>query len=1007
MSQSSDSANEQQRKQATVPSRDDVVGSIVEISHTDSKLSASEDKHHLQRLIQALSNCKGHFCLLFAVCNDVPERKKLTQQVLHSLSNQHPIDLTLNGRESSLLDTLLRAPNSPEPLIVHGIERLLPSVDSQRSKRERTLQELQIRREQFRKLNRPLLLWMPEYVYTLIGQQAIDFWSWQGGGFFFNVQHIKPVHPSHDIGNLSLWPDARRNQRVSNIEFVGREEHIEELLTLLRSGSSVLVHGIAGVGKTELALLVVKSLHNEYPDAQIFVSLRPPHTPAHGLREIIHAFHPEAELPDDEAVLTAIYRVVLTGKRVVIIVDDAPDEVSTRPFLPTQGSAIIVTSRAFSRLSGLTSVSVDHLSPHEARELFLSIAPPVAANTVDDICSLCKYMPLPIRLAAGFLAVEANEDPGVYVERLKNEYMQLQALKHADEDIDLTVEAALTLSYARLKPETTRVLRKLVVFPESFNSAAEERVCDDPDNACLKELVRRSLVFQERRYFLHHQVRMFIIEQATHEETRQTAKTHAAYYLEITNMANDLYRQGGEATKRGLDLFDGEWENIRAGMLWATAQFEKDSTAAELCQQYPNVAADLIELRQHPTERIQQLEAALRASQLLNQRESEGRILDKLGWAYAALNEMRPALELFEKSLSVSREVGDRSGEGNTLSHLGWVYEALGDIKQAVKLYEESLVISRDIGDRRGEGNALRNLGRTYASLHKHALALEVLEQALLICREIGSLWGEGSTYGNLGWAYGSLGEHRRAIEFHERALSIAREVGDRRSEGNTLGNLGWSYAALGETHRAIEFYEASLAIAREVGNRRAEGAAMGNLGQSFATLKEYRRAIEAYEQQLLITREIGDRRGEGNALRNLGRAYVAIGAHRKAIECFETSLNIAQQTQNRRAEAAVLSNLAVAYIALGDPSKAIKLYKRQLTIARELGDRHSEGHTLYAKSLVLSNMGEHLQAIEKAKAALSILEEIHDPLAKDISSKLCDWHSKDPLASEASPAES
>jgi tetratricopeptide (TPR) repeat protein len=472
--------------------------------------------------------------------------------------------------------------------------------------------------------------------------------------------------------------------------------------------------------------------------------------------------------------------------------------------------------------------------------------------------------------------------------------------------VEIGVEASFNLSYTRLNPETARVFRCLAVFRGAFDATAEESVCEDAGHKRLSELVRRSLALYEEktgRYRLHDLARLFASSRLSEAERGEYRRQHAAYYRTVLAAADIFYLKGGDGVRGGLALFDREWANIEAGQAWAaSASAGGNEAAARLCIEYPGAGAHVLELRQHPRERIQWLEEMLAAAWRSRRRDAEGKALGNLGLAYAALGETGRAIESFEQALVVAREIGDRSGEGATLGNLGNAYADLGETRRAVEFFERALVIAREISDRRGEGAALGNLGNAYAALGETGRAIESFEQTLVIAREIGDRRGEGATLGNLGIAYVALGEPRRAVESFEQVLVIAREIGDRRSEGAALGNLGIGYADLGEPRRAVEFFEQALVIAREIGDRRGESANLGNLGLAYTDLGETGRAIELYEQHLAITRETGDRRGEGNALANAALALDKLGDRAQAIACAEAAFKIYEQIEDPNA---------------------------------------------------------------------------------------------------------
>src|SRR5262249_29366741 len=146
---------------------------------------------------------------------------------------------------------------------------------------------------------------------------------------------------------------------------------------------------------------------------------------------------------------------------------------------------------------------------------------------------------------------------------------------------------------------------------------------------------------------------------------------HAAHYCRMLAEADGLYKTGGEAVNRGLDLFDAEWSNIQAGQAWAVEQGETDPVAAQLCIGYHDAGVQVLDLRHHPRELIRWLEPALEVSLRLKQRATEGAALGNLGAAYKSLGDYRRAIDFTEQSPAISREVGDRRGEGNALGNLG------------------------------------------------------------------------------------------------------------------------------------------------------------------------------------------------------------------------------------------------------------------------------------------------------------------------------------------------
>ncbi len=627
---------------------------------------------------------------------------------------------------------------------------------------------------------------------------------------------------------------ARHQLRAPVGDFVGRENEIDGLMKALRGGGSAAISGISGmggIGKTELALLVADRLRDDYPDAQLFIDMRgtddQPRDPADALAACVRAFAGlEQKLPESLEDLTKLYSDNLDGKRALILLDNASDSAQVRPLLPPPGVALLVTSRNVVSLPGMKRVTLEQLPPAEARELLTSIAPRVPPDLADQICFLCGYLPLAIRAAGSLLDITADLDPAAYAAQLRDERTRLERI--GTEGVDIGVEASFNLSYQRLHPEAARVFRKLAVFPATFDTAAEEYVCEDENHKRLSELLRRSLVFYDAttaRYHLHDLARLFADAQLKEEERIKGRVRHAAQYLAVLRNCDEFYLQGDEAIKSGLALFDMEKRNIEAGQKYSCENATKNEITARICNAYSGVGVHVLGLRRHPRERIVWLEAALSTASQLKDRHDEACHLGSLGIAYNEMGETQQAIECFERSLTIAREMNDRHGEKQGLGNLGITYYILGEIHRAIDYHKKALKITREISDPRAEATALINLGTCYKNLGETKNALQFNEEALVVSRKIGDRYLEGQALGNIGSTYLAMGEARLAIEFSEYALDIIQEIGDHQGKGNSLINISLALYELGERARAIAHAKEALEIFEQIESRNAAGA--------------------------------------------------------------------------------------------------------------------------------------------------------------------------------------
>jgi tetratricopeptide (TPR) repeat protein len=480
-------------------------------------------------------------------------------------------------------------------------------------------------------------------------------------------------------------------------DFTGREAEIAELLVALEDASLSIsgLQGMGGVGKTVLALKLAEKIEERYPDGQFYLDLRggspQPLTPPEAMAHVIHSYHPGTKLPESEAELRGIYLSVLHGQRVLLLMDDARDKKQAEPLIPPAGCRLLVTSRQYFTLPGLFAKSLDCLLPEDACKLLLNIAPRIG-ELAGDIAQLCGHLPFALRLAASAIAERRNIRPTDYTRQLADAQKRLEL-----------IDASLSLSYEILSKEQQQRWRMLAVFPDSFDEAAAAAVWEtegEKGRDTLTELLAFSLVEWNEtaeRYRLHDLARVFADSRMSEAERDGGRHLHAEHYQRVLSAADDLYLQGGDGIILGLALFDLERVNIEAGHAWSAEHAGSDEVAAELCITYLNAGAYVLDLRQHPHERIQWLEAMLTTARRLKRRNAEGTALNNLGVAYAALGETRRAIEFYEQRLVIARETGDHRGEGTALWNIAIAFDKLAERSLAVASAEAALVIFEKI----------------------------------------------------------------------------------------------------------------------------------------------------------------------------------------------------------------------------------------------------------------------------------------------------------------------
>ena len=709
--------------------------------------------------------------------------------------------------------------------------------------------------------------------------------------------------------------------------------------------------GLDGMGKSTLALVLANQIREHYPDGQFFIPMRNLYggalKPSDVMAQVIHAFRPTTQLPENEISLYTLYLAVLKEKRILFVLDDAATTEQIEPLVPPKPCLLLITSRKNLMLPDLDAIELHRMPPRNAAKVLRLIAPNLEQDA-DALAEAAAYLPLAVTLAGHAVSHSLAKYNRDYFS--VSEYISL--LDEVQKRMGPT-RTVVTLSYGLLNETLQQAWRTLGLFSSSFNQAAAAaiwQVEQEEAEKRLEELIAYGLLQRltypdipdsasqnATRYQLHHLLHSFADTILSDEERMSAQLRYAAHYKGVLEQADDLYLDGQQLA--AFALFDREWSNIQAGQAWAAAYIMEDEQAAELCNDYPDAGAYVLAVRLLASEHMRWLKSALSAARKLQRRDTEALHLGNLGLAYMESGEPEQAIGFYKQALDLSRETKDRRAEGNLLGNLGLAYKSTNDVARAIEYFEQWLAIMREVDDKQGEGQALGNLGLAYAEVDQIEEAIACYKPRLELARELNDLRAEGNTLGYLGLAHARQGKWLTARELCEEWLAIARKVMDPQAEANALGNLGNIYVSLNELPQAIETYQRYQAMGRETDDRQILANAYGGLGIAYQKQGNAQFATDYYERWLSITREIGDQYGQTDALGNLGMLHQSEGNMARAIEYYEKALTIAQKSNDRYGEGSLLWNISLAFDTLGQRAKAITHVEQSLAIHEAIHD--------------------------------------------------------------------
>ncbi|MBV9203982.1 MAG: tetratricopeptide repeat protein [Actinobacteria bacterium] len=650
-------------------------------------------------------------------------------------------------------------------------------------------------------------------------------------------------------------------------DFTGRDAELDRLDALLAAadrdpGTSVLITaitGTAGVGKTALAVHWAHRISERFPDGQLYVNLRgfdpagSAMRPAEAIRGFLDAFGvAPQQLPTSLEAQAGLYRSLLAGRRVLVLLDNAADEDQVRPLLPgSPGCLVVVTSRndlpGLIVTEGAQPVLVDLMSTAEARQLLSRRIGQsrVQAETraADDIIVLCARLPLALMLVAARAATHPQFSLSALAAELREAGGMLDAFD--GEDQVTNVRAVFSWSYRRLSLAGQRLFRLLglhfgpdISLPAVASLAGMSR---DQARPALAELARAHLVTERvpGRFALHDLLRAYATEAAyAHdpEEYRVAARQRMLdHYLHTACRAGNLLSRHRDRPFTPAGPSPGVTPESPADQKQALAWFEAEHAVLSAALRHSVgldtqvwqlawvLAASFFEFQGHWRDWRDTQRIALDASRRLADTAAQAHSHVLLGSVSVRLSNYEHARRHLEHALELFGLRGD--GVGQADAHNGFIFmlDQQGLYQEALPHAREALALYQAAGHRTGQGRALNDLGWCHARLGHHEQALLYCQQALGLQREIGDQFGEATTYDSLGYVHRHLGHRHEAVLCYQHAAGLYREIGDLYNEADTLVSLGDAHQSFGDSELARIAWQDALTILEQFGDLPAE----------------------------------------------------------------------------------------------------------------------------------------------------------------------------------------
>ncbi|MEV4755970.1 tetratricopeptide repeat protein [Micromonospora sp. NPDC049559] len=756
--------------------------------------------------------------------------------------------------------------------------------------------------------------------------------------------------------------------------FVGRTAQLAELDRLGRNGTAPIgvISGMAGVGKTALAVHWAHRARVGFPDGQLYLNLRGygpgmPLSTVEALQHLIIALGvAPQQVPAEEQQAAGLFRSLATDRRLLVLLDNAASAEQVRPLLPgAAGSAVVVTSRE--RLVGLTvrdgahGIELPELGPEQAVQLLARIMGDDRVGregeAVDELIRMCGRLPLALRIAAATINQRSRSPIADFVHRLRTG--DRLATLGVPGDPQSALDVAFAHSYAGLEPTPQRLFRLLGLLPvAAFDAptvAALAGVTVPLAETLLHRLCDSHLVnrLDDDRYGMHDLLREYAgsrcaeVEPAA-ERSAALRRAYESYLHHAEAAARILYPQ---LARLPVPPFEGVgFDSPGDAVRWLTAESENlIVVATSAARQGPVEVSWLLSssLRGHfmscrdmgGWQRVAR--AALAAAQTRGNLAAQAASHLSLGLAYVSVGDYHAAIKHCEQALRLGVEAGWTSGRTAALNALGVSHSYLGEVERAVRYLTESLDDVPHPSTAPGQAAIRRNnLGAIHILRGRLDLAEEQLRMALDQHTEQKTRRGAASALLNLG----VLQHHRGDLDGARRRLTTAREIyqelHDVEGEAATLAQLARVEFLLGRPGPALAYARTAVAALRRAGDGHAEALALHALAVVRQGLGNHRLALWLQRRALRLAEETGSRQATVLVQLGVAESCLGLGRHHLAEHYARQALSLALPSGYRPFEATALRVLARVALEAGDVAAARRWIDDAVGLYRETDHR-------------------------------------------------------------------
>jgi CHAT domain/Tetratricopeptide repeat/NACHT domain len=467
------------------------------------------------------------------------------------------------------------------------------------------------------------------------------------------------------------------------------------------------------------------------------------------------------------------------------------------------------------------------------------------------------------------------------------------------------IYAALALLDERLPASFAPMLQLIGLHQRYVDIDYAAQMMSLTDDSAERTMLNHCFATLERSGFIHHLGNgVYGMHPALHGFL---TRAHPAEAAQVTGFVELMGSLADHLTSKELHDQRGPFAIHGANFQQSLTLARKANQATAIAMLTQSLAAFALNSRDFST--ASRLFQALAESWAATDPAAEASAYHQLGMTAQAQRDFQSAGRWYLKSLAVEEEHDIEHGAASTYHQLGMIAEEQRDFQSAERWYLKSLAIKEKLGNEHAAASTYHQLGTIAQAQRDFQSAERWYLKSLAISEKLDNEHYAASTYHQLGIIAQEQWDLQSAERWYLKSLAIEEKHGNEQGAASTYHQLGIIAQAQRDFQSAERWYLKSLAISEKLDNEHYAASTYHQLGSIAQEQRHFQSAERWYLKSLAVKEKLKNEHGAASTYHQLGRLNHLKNDFQTAGDWFVKAVQIFVTSQNEHNAGIALKN--------------------------------------------------------------------------------------------------